>query len=133
MTATCLIYYLNSYQFSWPNCYFCCYIFTSVQSLILFFCIFFFFFNGHTCNIWKFLGQGLNLSCSSNLHHNCGNALSLSQYARAGTESMPPIDNARSLTGFWNLEEAWETTAFLQTRARPRTWDDPLHLPFCCT
>ena len=35
MTAIWLIYCLNCYQFSWPNCYFCHYMFTSVQSFIL--------------------------------------------------------------------------------------------------
>ena len=28
-----------------------------------------FFFNGHTCDLWKFLGQGLNRSCSCDLSH----------------------------------------------------------------
>ena len=35
MTAVWLIYCLNSYQFSWPNCYFCHNVFTCFQSLIL--------------------------------------------------------------------------------------------------
>ena len=34
-TAMWLIYYLNSYQFSWPNYYFCCYMVTFFQSFIL--------------------------------------------------------------------------------------------------
>ena len=37
-----------------------------------------FFFFGHTCGICKFLGQGSNPSCSSDLCHNRGNARSLS-------------------------------------------------------
>ena len=35
-----------------------------------------FFLNGHTHGIWKFLGQGLSLSCSCNLHCSCDNARS---------------------------------------------------------
>ena len=40
--------------------------------------IFFFFplFN-RTCGIWKLPGQGLNPSCSCDLHHSCSNAISL--------------------------------------------------------
>ena len=34
----------------------------------------FFFFNGCTQGIWKFTGQGLNPSLSSDLRHSCGNA-----------------------------------------------------------
>ena len=32
----------------------------------------FFFFNGHTCDSWPFLDQGLNLSHSCDLHCSCG-------------------------------------------------------------
>jgi len=35
---------------------------------------FFFHFYGHTHSIWKFLGQGLNLSHSCNLCHSCSKA-----------------------------------------------------------
>ena len=35
VTAIWVIYSLNSYQFSWLNCYFCHYMFPSFQSLIL--------------------------------------------------------------------------------------------------
>ena len=38
--------------------------------------ILFFFFNGHTHGIWKFPGQGLNLSHSYNQCHSCSNARS---------------------------------------------------------
>ena len=43
-------------------------------------CIYFFvclFCSGRTCGIWKLQGQGLNLRCSCNLHHSCGNTRSL--------------------------------------------------------
>ena len=36
--------------------------------------LFFFFFNGNTCNIWKFSGQGWNQSISCNLCQSCSNA-----------------------------------------------------------
>ena len=49
-------------------------LFSIVKITILF--INFFFF-GHTCSIWEFLGQGSNLSHSWDLHHNWGNTGSL--------------------------------------------------------
>ena len=45
---------------------------------------YFFSFYGHTCSIWKFLGQGSNQSCSFRLHHSHSNTrskLHLSQLA----------------------------------------------------
>ena len=45
----------------------------------------FIFFVGHTHGIWKFLGQGLNLSHSVKLCHSCGNAGSLTHCAAVGT------------------------------------------------
>ena len=48
---------------------FCC---AMMGTPIFFF--FFFFFNGCFCSIWKFLGQGLNLSCD--LYHSSGSARS---------------------------------------------------------
>ena len=41
------------------------------------------FFYGHTCSTCKFLGQGLNLSHSCNLHHGCSNAGSFYPLRRA--------------------------------------------------
>jgi len=46
---------------------------------------FFFFFFGHTHSIYKFPGQGSNLSQSCSLYHSCSNAVSLTHYATAGT------------------------------------------------
>ena len=43
-----------------------------------------FFFNGTTHSIWKFLGQGLNLSCSFNLYHIAG---SFNPLGRAGDQA----------------------------------------------
>ena len=45
------------------------------------------FFNGHTHNIWKFLGQGLNLSHSCDLGHSYGNAGSFNPWPRAGNQT----------------------------------------------
>ena len=39
-----------------------------------------FFFNGHTHRIWKFPGQGLNLSCSCDLCHRSFNPLHQAGY-----------------------------------------------------
>ena len=54
------------------------------SELIFFFFFFFFFFFAHPLEKWEFLGQGLKLSCSCNLHHSCGNAGSLSYCAGQG-------------------------------------------------
>ena len=40
-------------------------------------CFFLFPFFSCTCDIWKFSGQGLNLSCSCDLCHSCSNTRSL--------------------------------------------------------
>ena len=56
------------------------------------------------CSLWKFPGQGLNLSCSGNLHHSFSNTGSLTHCTRPGIEPIPQQhrshcrDNARSLT-----------------------------------
>ena len=47
--------------------------------LQLFVCLFFFF--GCICNMWKFLGQGLNPSRNCDLCHSCINAESLMHWA----------------------------------------------------
>ena len=36
----------------------------------------------HTCSIWKFLGQGLNRSCSFYLRHSCNNVTSFKPLCR---------------------------------------------------
>ena len=38
-------------------------------AILLHFALFFFFFFGHTCGMWKFLGQGSNLHHSSDSSH----------------------------------------------------------------
>ena len=56
---------------------------TSHFSFFLF--VFFFsFFFGSTHGIWKVPGQGLNLSCSCDLCHSCGNARSLTNCISPG-------------------------------------------------
>lgn len=44
------------------------------------------YFYGHTLNIWKIPRQGLNLSCSYNLCHSCGNTDPLTHCTGLGTE-----------------------------------------------
>ena len=46
--------------------------------------IYIFIFNGCTHSIWKFLGQGLNLSC------NCGNPGFFNPLGQAGIDLVPP-------------------------------------------
>ena len=48
---------------------------------------FFFFLNGHTHSIWKFLGQVLNVSHSCDLHHSRSNARSFNPLHWAGDQS----------------------------------------------
>ena len=47
----------------------------------------FFFFFGSTCSPWKFLGQGLNPSLSSELCHSCRDIRSLTHVHRAGDQT----------------------------------------------
>ena len=52
--------------------------------------LFFFFFLGSTYGIWKFLGQGVNLSQRCDIHHSLSKARSLTHcsltpYATVGT------------------------------------------------
>ena len=48
-----------------------------------------YYFFDCTHDIWKFQGQGSNLSCNFDLHHSCGNAESLTHSAGLGIEPMP--------------------------------------------
>ena len=51
---------------------------------------FFLFFNGHTCSVWKFLGQGLNPSCSCDLCHNISNTRDLTPCTGLGIKPESP-------------------------------------------
>jgi len=55
------------------------------------------FFNGHLHGIWKFLGQGLNLSPSCDLHHSCSHTRSLTHCARPGIKPTLPQRHPRIL------------------------------------
>ena len=63
-------------------------------SFLSFFFFFFFYFFSCTHDLWKFLGQGLNL------RHSCSKAGSLSHCARLRIELRPPQRQIRSLTHF---------------------------------
>ena len=52
------------------------------------FCLFVLFCYGCTCGMWKFSGQGSNLSHSCDLCHSCSNTESLTHCAGLGTEPM---------------------------------------------
>ena len=56
------------------------------STTIVFF--FFFFFFGLIHSIWKFLGQGSNLSGRCDLHHSCSNTRSLTHCTRLESELM---------------------------------------------
>ena len=67
------------------------------------FVLFCFVLNGHTCGIWKFPGQRVNLSCSWDPHHSCGNAGCFNPLRRVGDEPAPlqwpePLKGVSSLT-----------------------------------
>ena len=64
------------------------------------FCFLFFFFFGHTRGIWKFLGQGSNLSCICNLYHSCSNTY----WTRQGIKPMPSQRKTASLA-HWAIAE----------------------------
>ena len=57
--------------------------------IIILFLLFFKFFLGCARVLWKLLGQGLNLSCSWNLYHNCSNARSLTHCTRLEIDPLP--------------------------------------------
>ena len=48
--------------------------------------LFFFFLSGRTCSIWKFPGQGSNLSHRCNLYHSCSDDGSLTHCTELGIE-----------------------------------------------
>ena len=53
---------------------------------------------GHTCGVWKFLGQGLHLKCNCNLFHSCDNARFLTHCAGPGIKPAPPQRPCWTLT-----------------------------------
>ena len=63
-----------------------------------FFFFSFFFFFCHTHGIWKFPGQGLNLSCSCDLCHICSNAGSFTYCTGLRIRLTSTRDNTGSLT-----------------------------------
>ena len=58
-------------------------------------------FYGLTCSIWKFLGQGLNLSFSCDPGHNCSNLLT--HCARLRIKPAPPQHLEPLQSGSWPL------------------------------
>ena len=78
----------------------------------------FFFFSGCPCGVWKFPGQGLNVS------HSCSNARSFNPLHQAGIEAMPlqwskppwsnssPTVSQRELQS-WPLWAVWPWTNYL--------------------
>ena len=61
---------------------------------------FFLFFNGHTCSVWKFLGQGLNPSCSCDLCHRCSNTGSFHPLHWARDQTCTSVATGATETGF---------------------------------
>ena len=64
-----------------------CLLFTTFLFLFKFIIIIIIF--GHTHGIWKFLGQGLNTSCSCDLCHGCSNTGYLTHCTWRGIEPTP--------------------------------------------
>ena len=95
--------FLEQYFLPFPasnwECFCCC--------CFLLFCFFLFFFFSHAHSIWKFLGQGLNLSWSCDLLHSCSNARSLTHCAWLGIEPAPPQRQVGSLTHCSIVETPW--------------------------
>ena len=67
---------------------------------------FFFFLNGHTWSIWKFLGQGFKLNLNCDLCHTCDNARSLTHWApprdQTWASAVSQVTTVRSLCHSWN-------------------------------
>ena len=80
-----LYYFINIPMKAWITCF--CFVF----------CFFFFAFQGHTCGIWRFLGQGLNRS------YNCW--------------PMPQQQEIQAASGTYT--SAHSTTGSLTHRLRP--------------
>ena len=90
------LYYI--YIYIHTHTHMCVYIYVCVQHIhkcikcfffggdFLFF-IYLFFFNGCTCCLWKFLGQGLNPSCGCDLCYNCSNTKSFNSLFQAGAKT----------------------------------------------
>ena len=58
------------------------------------------FFNGHICSVWKFLGQGLNPSCSCDLGPSCSNARTFNPLHRAGDQTRTSAATQVAVVGF---------------------------------
>ena len=69
--------------------------------------IYLFCFFGHTHGILTFPGQGLNLTCSSDLHYSCSDAGSFSQCSRLGMEPTPPQKQPWILNLLCHSENTW--------------------------
>ena len=68
--------------------------------LSIYYSFFFFFFCGHTWSIWKFLAQELNLSCSCDLYHSCGNTRSSNPLHLAGNWTLTSAAIPAAAVGF---------------------------------
>ena len=82
---------------------------TDEQHHLFTFKIFSFFFNeifylfifcGHTHDIWKFLGQGLTLSCSCKLCHSCGHTGSFNSLSQAWEWTHTSVGTWATAVGF---------------------------------
>ena len=61
---------------------------------------YFYFFNGYTHSIWRFLGQGLNPSCSHNLCHGSTNTGSFNPLCQAGDQTRASTGTRAPVVGF---------------------------------
>ena len=68
-----------------------------LHSVILFL---FSIFYDHTCSIWKFPGQGLNLSHSCALQNSCSNARSFNQLYQARDRTCASAETQAAAVGF---------------------------------
>ena len=62
----------------------------------------------HLQHIWKFLGQGLNPSCSCHLCHSCSNTRSFNPLCQAGDQTHASAANQAAVVGFlahWTTAE----------------------------
>jgi len=77
-----------------------------------------FCFFSHPYRMWKFLGQGSNLSWSCDLRHSCSSAGSLTHCTGSGIKPVPPPRGARSL--IHGTTAGTPLNGNLELRASPR-------------
>ena len=89
-----------------------------------------FFLYGHTHSIWKYQGQELNLSHSSDLHHSCRNAEAVTQQVSNLHLSYNPSHLRDTTTSLTHCAKTKTSCLFLSDLIF--SWYENLRLYPCC-